>query len=146
MFRSSPSVPLKKSSRTVLKVAGVALAIVVALGVLVATLPQLTGNRVNAPQQTNGPPPKIEIVNTSFRAGTDLVYVDVSLKNNGGAGTLLVHAAVGDGSNTYNKNETIHFAEQESKDTTFTFEGVTFSNLSDVHAYSWIELLPNPSE
>lgn len=73
-------------------------------------------------------PPDIEITSTNSRSGTkgfDYVgYVDVSVYNSGGKGTITVFVEVTQGSNTWKKTKSVYLDQQGSADLTFEFAEV----------------------
>ena len=73
-------------------------------------------------------PPEIEITSSSSREGNiglDYVgYVDVSVYNSGGKGTITVWVEVTQGSNSWKKTQSIFLENQGSADLTFEFREV----------------------
>jgi hypothetical protein len=147
MVEESPTLPLLKRRKKALMIVSVALAIVIILGVSISNL-NLLNKTENSPPITVSKP-KVVINSTNFRMDPideHLAYVDVGLHNDGGAGTVGVHVTLTDGVNDFRSNESIYFIADESRDFTFTFSEVSFSNLSDVHAYTWISILQTNSD
>ena len=141
MVESSPRLPLLRSRKKALTIIGVVLALVIISGVMISTLPSLNIAKEN-PQETVDEP-DVEITNTSIRTEPEdehIVHVDLSLKNSGGPGTMEVHVTISDGTTQFSKNESVYFIEEESRNMTFSFYGVNFANMSDVHAYPWIAI------
>ena len=141
MVESSPRLPLLRNRKKTLTIIGVVLAVVIISGVLISTLPSLNIGKEN-PQETVEEP-DVEITNTSIRTepgDEHILYVDLSFNNYGGPGTVEVHVTISDGTTQFSKNESVYFNEEESRDMTFSFYGVNFANVSEVHAYPWITI------
>jgi hypothetical protein len=134
------SPPPPKSNNTALKTIGVVLAVVIILAVFVVALPLLTTAGNNIVQKVN--PPNAVVTSTNGRtsvSGLDYIaYVDVSVHNNGGAGTVVVWARVQQGQNEWTKSVSINMGEQDSRDVTLTFSGVSFWSLNDIQYSAWI--------
>jgi hypothetical protein len=136
-----PPPPQEKKSNNGLKIVGVVLAVVVIIAVFIIALPLLNnaGNQLN--QRVN--PPNAAVTSTNGRTGTSgldyIAYVDVSVHNNGGAGTVVVWAKVQQGQNQWTKSTSIYMNEQGSQDVTLTFSGVSFWSLSDIQYTAWIQ-------
>jgi hypothetical protein len=142
MAESSPQLSPRKRNKKGLIVVGIVLAIVIISGVLISNLSSLLVAE-NNPENTVNSAPKVEITSQNLRMQSveeHLAYVDASVHNNGGSGTVEIHASITDGINSLYGNETIYINKDESKDLTFTFSEINFSNLTDVNAYIWIEL------
>lgn len=149
MAESPALLSSSKRNKKILVIVSVVLAIIIVSGVLISTLPQLHhAVAENSPQKTVSEP-KVEITSTNLRAAPveeHLAYVDVGLYNSGADGTVIVSASISDGTNTYSGNQSISIKAEESMNLTFTFSGISFSNFSDVHAYSWISTAQNGSK
>ena len=74
-------------------------------------------------------PPDIEITSMDTRSGSvglDYVgYVDVSVYNKGGKGTITVWVEVTQGTNTWKKSKSVYLDYQDSANLTFEFREVT---------------------
>ena len=136
-----PPPPPPKNSNTALKVVGVVIAVVIILAVLIIALPLLNNAGTNLAQTVN--PPNAVVTSTNGRTGTSgldyIAYVDVSVHNNGGPGTVVVWAKVQQGQNEWTKSTSIYMGEKGSQDVTLTFSGVSFWSLSDIQYTAWIE-------
>ena len=73
-------------------------------------------------------PPDIEITSTNTRSGAkglDYVgYVDISVYNSGGKGTITVWVEVTQGSNSWKKTQSVYLDHQGSANLTFEFREV----------------------
>jgi hypothetical protein len=139
MTQESSPTSLLKRNKKVLIIASVVLAIVLIVGFLISSFPSLLKTESSAREETNTA--DVEIIGTNFRAAPveeHLAYVDVGLRNVGGAGTMILSATISDGTNQMTRNESIYFKKEQSMNFTFTFTEVSFSNFSEVHAYTWI--------
>jgi hypothetical protein len=136
-----PPLPPPQNSNTAIKIVGVVVAVVIVLAIFIVALPLLNtaGNQL---QQTVNPPNAV-VTSTNGRTGTSgldyIAYVDVSVHNNGGAGTVVVWAKVTQGSNSWTKSESIYMDEKASRDLTLTFTEVSFWNLNDIQYSAWVE-------
>jgi flagellar basal body-associated protein FliL len=141
MTQSSANEAKPKQSRKALVIVALALAVIIVVGVLVSSLPSILKTTSNSKETVIAP--KVEITSTTLRAAPveeHLAYLDLSLNNTGGDGTVIVRASIGDEVNSYYANQTIHIKSQETMNLTLTFSEVTFSDFSQVHAYPWIQL------
>jgi hypothetical protein len=136
-----PPPPPPKNSNTALKVIGVVFAIVIIIAVLIVALPSLNNVGNNLAQTVN--PPNAVVTSTNIRTGTSgldyMAYVDVSVHNNGGPGTVVVWAKVTQGSNSWTKSQSIYMDEKGSQDLTLTFSEVSLFSLNDLHSTAWVE-------
>lgn len=136
-----PPPPPPKNSNTALKVVGVVLAVVIILAIFIVALPSLNNAGNNLAQTVN--PPNAAITSTNLRTGNSgldyIAYVDVSVHNNGGAGTVVVWAKLTQGSNSWTKSQSIYMDEKGSKDLTLTFSEASFWSLNDLHSQAWVE-------
>jgi len=87
-------------------------------------------------------PPNVEVTSHNARSGFEgldyVVYVDVSVYNQGGPGTVTVWAEVTQGGKTFKKAQSIHLESRESRDLTLKFKEAGL--LSGPITYSvWIE-------
>ena len=147
MTQSSVTEAKPKHSRKALVIVALVLAVIIVVGVLVSTLPSLL-KTTSTPQDTIIAP-KVEILSTTLRAAPieeHLAYVDVSLNNTGGDGTVILCGSIGDESNSFYGNQTVTIKSQESMNLTLTFSDVTFSDFSKVYAYAWIQIPEGNSE
>lgn len=139
MVESSASSSLLKRNKKILVIISVVLAIIIVSGVLISTLPSLFLAESGSQPIVNQP--MVEITSTNLRAAPveeHLAYVDVGLYNSGGDGIVIVSATISDGTDQYTGNQSLSIKEEESLNLTFTFSEISFSNFSDVHAYTWI--------
>ncbi len=136
-----PPPPPPKNSNTALKIVGAVIAVVVILAVFIVALP-LLNNAGNKFAQTVNPPNAV-VTSTNIRTGNSgldyIAYVDISVHNNGGAGTVVVWAKVTQGSNSWTKSESIYMDEKGSRDLTLTFSEASFWSLNDIHSTVWVE-------
>lgn len=141
MTQSSKTLAKLKFNKKALLIVSVVLAVIIVVGVLVSTLPSLL-KTTSTPQDTVIAP-KVEILSTTLRAAPideHLAYVDVSMNNTGGDGTVILCGSIGDESNSFYGNQTMTIRSQESMNLTLTFSDVTFSDFSKVYAYAWIQI------
>ena len=128
-----------KRNKKVLIIVSVVLAIVIIVSVLISSSPSLLNPQSTGEENANTA--DVEITSTDLRFAPveeHLAYVDVGLHNVGGVGTMILSATISDGTDQITQNETINFKAEESMNFTFTFTEVSFSNFSEVHAYTWI--------
>jgi len=147
MIASSASSSILKRHKKVLIILVAVLTIIIALGVSISAIPKLDKTEKSLQETAN--PPKVEITSTNLRAAPTeehLAYVDVGLRNAGGAGTVIVSATISDGTDALTRNESIYIKSEESMDLTFTFSEVRFSNFSEVRAYTWISIPQTDSD
>ncbi len=136
---SSASLSSSRLNKKILVIISLVLAIIIVSGVLISTLPSLFLAESGAQRIANQP--MVEITSTNLRAlpvEEHLAYVDVGLYNAGGDGTIIVSATISDGTDQFTGNQSLSIKEEESLNLTFTFSEISFSNFSDVHAYTWI--------
>ena len=135
---SEPISSLKRNKKVVI-IVSVVLAIIIIVSVLISSFPSLLNTQ--SIDEENASKADVEITSTNLRLGPveeHLAYVDVCLHNVGGAGTMILSATISDGTDQMTRNESINFKAEESMNFTFTFTEVSFSNFSEVHAYTWI--------
>ena len=123
------------------------LAIIIIVSVLISSFPSLL--KTQSTDEENANTADVEITSTNLRVAPveeHLAYVDVGLHNVGGAGTMILSATISDGTYQMTQNESINFKAGESMNFTFTFTEVSFSNFSEVHAYTWISTLETDSD
>lgn len=142
--------PPPKSNNSALKIVGVVLAVVIIIGVFIVALPSLqqagknVQNVINptpTPEPTP-PPPDAVITSHNLRTGTSgldyIAYVDVSVHNYGGPGTVVVWAKITQGSDQWTKSISMYMEQQGSKDVTLTFSEVGMWNLDSIQSFCWI--------
>jgi hypothetical protein len=87
-------------------------------------------------------PPRVEITSKNARwgyVGLDYtMWIDVSVHNFGGAGTVVVWAEVVQGSNVWTKSQSVYLDAKESKELTFEFREVSFWSSSDCYYSVWV--------
>lgn len=75
-------------------------------------------------------PPNVQVTSKNARSGMIgldyTVYVDVSVHNSGGAGTVTVWVSVTQGSSQWTKSQMTRLEPRESRDLTFVFREVGF--------------------
>ena len=75
-------------------------------------------------------PPAAEITSRNFRdstgIGTYTVFIDASVHNFGGNGTVIVWATVYQGNNQWTRSQTLHMNSRDSTNVTFTFREPSF--------------------
>ncbi len=138
--QSSISLSSSKFNKKILAIISVVLAIIIVSGVLISILPSFHLNVENSVQGTINQP-DVQITSTNLRAAPaeeHLAYVDVGLYNAGAEGTIIVSATISDGTDQYTGNQSLSIRGEESLNLTFTFSEISFSNLSEVHAYTWV--------
>ena len=118
------------------KTIAIALAVVVVIGILLVGF----GPILNLVQRAQ--PPNVQITSKNARtgmAGLDyVVWIDVSVYNSGGMGTVTVWAKVTQGSNSWTKTQSVNLGLKETKALTFTFNEFSFWS-SASGAYSvWV--------
>jgi FlaG/FlaF family flagellin (archaellin) len=136
-----PPPPPEKSNNTALKVVGVVLAVVIILAAFIIALPLLNNAGNNLANKVN--PPNAAVTSTNLRTGTSgldyIAYVDVSVHNNGGAGTVVVWAKLTQGANSWTKSQSVYLDEKGSQELTLTFSEASFWSLNDIHSTTWVE-------
>ncbi|MFH0748408.1 MAG: hypothetical protein V1915_00575 [Candidatus Bathyarchaeota archaeon] len=102
-------------------------AIVLAVAV-VGVLLVGSGNILNLLQRAQ--PPNVQITSQSHSTGTEgldyTLWVDVSVYNGGGPGTVTVWVEATQGSNSWRKAQSAYLELKGSRDLTFTFKEVSF--------------------
>jgi hypothetical protein len=87
-------------------------------------------------------PPSVEITSKNARDGyiglDYTLWIDVSVHNTGGAGTVTVWAKVTQGSNEWTKSQTIYLDAKGSKDLTFEFREISFWSLESGYYSVWV--------
>lgn len=98
--------------------------IILTIGIIIATifLNGCTNNISN--------PPQFVIISQSQREsyeGPDRVgYVDVTIKNEGGSGSKIIHVQVTQGNNYWTQEQTIQLNNEESNSLVFRFPQIEF--------------------
>jgi len=118
--------------------AAVVIVIIVAVAIIIVGI----GNIINLFQRAI--PPDVEIISKSYREGFEgfdyVIYVDATVYNRGGSGTVTVWAELTQGSDSWKKTQTVHLEAKESKDLTFTFREVSFWSIEGGGTYRvWVE-------
>ncbi len=112
----------------------------VVIAVLVIALPLLNQTGSEIAQRVN--PPNGQVTSQNLRTGTSgfdyIAYVDVTVYNNGGPGTVVVWAEVWQGSSHWTKSTSIYMSEKSSQSVTLTFSEITLLSLNDIQYSSWI--------
>jgi len=87
-------------------------------------------------------PPDVQVTSKNARTGyvglDYTVWVDVSVHNYGGAGTVTVWAEVIQGSNSWTKSQSIYLDAKGSSDLTFEFREVSFWTLDSGQYAVWV--------
>ena len=87
-------------------------------------------------------PPNVEITSKNAREGyiglDYTLWVDVSVHNNGGQGTVTVWAKITQGSSEWTKSQAIYLDAKESKDLTFEFREISFWSLESGYYSVWV--------
>jgi len=136
------------SSEVAKIVATVVVAIIViglVIGVFIGVLPTIsrysgeTGERIG--QTIN--PPNVLVTSKNCRTGNSgldyTAWVDVSVHNYGGPGTVVVWAEITQGSSKWRKSASVYLGSQGSRDLTFTFSEVNFWTTSSIYYRVWVE-------
>jgi hypothetical protein len=88
-------------------------------------------------------PPNIEIISKSARTGYEnldfAVYIDTTLYNKGGDGSVTIWAKVTQGTNYWTEKQTVFLNNEETKSLTFSFPEVSFWDTSQSTYSVWIE-------
>lgn|SRR5574341_348033 len=117
--------PASKGKRNT-KFIGVAVAGVVIIAVLIALFTLGSGGIQQSIQRTF--PPDVQVTSQNARSGNiglDYVqWVDVSVHNSGGAGTVTVWAKVTQGSSEWTKSQSVYLDAKGSQNLTFEFREV----------------------
>ena len=103
-----------------------------------------------SPSQITITPPKLVIsppdpvvtstnVRTSVEGMHYYTYVDTSIHNYGGNGTVVVWATVSQGNKQWTKSQSVYLDEKGSKDLMFTFIEPSFWDSSSIYARVWVE-------
>jgi hypothetical protein len=85
-------------------------------------------------------PLKVEIISKNVRTGfivDYILWIDVSVHNYGGTGTVVVWVKVVQGSNEWTKSQQIYLDADELKDLTFGFREISFWS-SEGYYYVWV--------
>lgn len=87
-------------------------------------------------------PPDVEITSKHARTGyvglDYTVWVDVSVHNYGGSGTVTVWVKLTQGSNEWTKSQTIYLDAKASEDLTFEFRELSFWSLESGYYSVWV--------
>lgn len=87
-------------------------------------------------------PPSVQVTSKNLRTGTiglDYVaWVDVSVHNSGGPGTVTVWAEITQGSGVWKKSQTIYLDAKGSRDLTFEFKEVGFWTTNPIYYSVWV--------
>lgn len=97
---------------------------------------------VNTPKVVINPPDAV-VTSTNCRTSVEglhyYTYVDVSVHNNGGSGTVVVWTTVTQGSNQWTKSQSVYLNERESRDLVFTFIEPSFWDSNTIRSRTWVE-------
>jgi len=87
-------------------------------------------------------PPSVQVTSKNLRTGTvglDYVaWVDVSVHNSGGPGTVTVWVEIMQGSDIWKKSQTIYLDAKGSRDLTFEFREVGFWTTNPIYYSVWV--------
>lgn len=87
-------------------------------------------------------PPNVEVTSKNARTGyiglDYTLWVDASVHNSGGAGTVTVWAKVTQGSNEWTKSQSIYLDAQGSRELTFEFKEISFWSLDSSYYSVWV--------
>jgi len=123
------------------KIVAIAVVGVIVVALVVGLFPTLfnAGNQIG--QRIN--PPSVEITSKNLRTGNVgleyTAWVDVSIHNSGGPGTVVVWCEVTQGTNSWKKSKSVHLESQGSEDLTFTFAEVAFWTTQSTYYRVWVE-------
>jgi len=127
-------------SKEIAKIAAIVVISIIVIGLVVGLLPTLFHVGREFGQTIN--PPNVEITSRSIRTGLDgldyVAWVDVSVHNHGGPGTIVVWAEIRQGSSSWKKSMSIYLESQESRDLTFTFREVGFWTTETIYYRVWV--------
>lgn len=116
-------------------------AVVIVFVVVIGLLLVGPGNIVNLFQRAL--PPDVEVTSNNARTGLIgldyTLWVDVSVYNSGGPGTVTVWAKATQGSDSWEKAQSVHLEPRESKDLTFTFKEFSFWSFESGSYRVWVE-------
>lgn len=127
-------------SSEVAKIAGIAITVVIVLIVVFALAPKLITTVEQIVQKIN--PPLVIITSENARTGTVgldyVIWIDVSVYNEGGSGTVVVWAEAGQGSSDWKKSKTIYLSSDSLRDLTFEFREIGFLTLENSYWRVWV--------
>ncbi len=87
-------------------------------------------------------PPNVQVTSKNSRDGYSgldyTLWIDASVHNSGGAGTVTVWAKVTQGGNEWTKSQSIHLDADESRDLTFEFREISFWSLNSGYYSVWV--------
>ena len=87
-------------------------------------------------------PPSVQVTSKNLRTGTvslDYVaWVDVSVHNSGGPGTVTVWVEIMQGSDAWKKSQTIYLDAKGSMDLSFEFREVGFWTTNPIYYRVWV--------
>ena len=103
-----------------------------------------------SPSQVTMTPPKIvvsppdpAITSTNVRTSVEglhyYTYVDVSVHNYGGKGTVVVWTTVSQGNKQWTKSQTVYLDERGSMNLVFSFIEPSFWDSNPIYARTWVE-------
>ena len=88
-------------------------------------------------------PPKYTVISKQSREGYEgadkVGYVDVSVKNNGGAGKGTVYVRVTQGTDEWTKTKSVNLGNEESTTLSFHFNEIHFWTLDSWSYTAWCE-------
>ncbi|MDR0767786.1 MAG: hypothetical protein LBE57_05045 [Methanosarcinales archaeon] len=106
-----------------------------------AVRPTVTENITYTAQWIRAPP-AAEITSRNLRTSTGIgsyiAYVDVSVHNSGGPGTVVVWATVSQDGREWTKSQSMYLDARQSRNHTFSFQEVSFWGGS-VSGRVWVE-------
>lgn len=128
-------------SKEFAKIAVIVIIAIIVLGIIYGLLPRIIHVGRELGETVN--PTNVEITSRNIRTGNiglDYVaWVDVSIHNKGGPGTVVVWAEVTQGSNSWKKSMSNYLDSQQSRDLTFTFRKIGFWTTKSIHYRVWVE-------
>jgi hypothetical protein len=111
---------------------------IICMGFFSGCLQKPTYNNTNMVNPTH-----VEIIGRSTRTGFEgfdyVVYVDVTVENQGAEGKATIWASLIQGDNQWTKNQAIYLNQGETGDLTFSFYEVSFWSISGLTYRVWIE-------
>lgn len=114
---------------------------IIVAGLVIGATPKVVETGKQIAQVIN--PPNAVVTSKNFRSGMSgldyVAWVDVSVHNYGGTGTVVVWVQVKQGSGVWTKSQSLYLNSQASRDLTFTFKEIGFWTTNSVSYRVWTE-------
>jgi hypothetical protein len=123
------------------KVMAVAVVAIIVVGFTIGILPKITETGKQFSVVIN--PPNAIVTSKNCRTGMKgldyIAWIDVSIHNDGGAGTVVVWVQVTQGSRRWTKSQSLYLGSQASRDLTLAFNEIGFWTTNSIYYIVWVE-------